>query len=153
MCSTKAAALGDARSAVLVGGGQVAPLAAEAGQARRRHGVSPPVDAFASPLPRPRVDVIAELVRTGGFDTVLFSNSVLAADVAAGLAARLDAGLNWDLVDLEIKRGELVGQAAVLAGLGARRRRLALAAADSRCSARFLRRPCRPAGRAAGRDR
>jgi electron transfer flavoprotein alpha subunit len=35
-----------------------------------------------------------------GFDTVLFAQSVLAADVAAGLAARLDAGLNWDLVDL-----------------------------------------------------
>jgi len=31
---------------------------------------------------------------------VLFAQSVLAADVAAGLAARLDAGLNWDLVDL-----------------------------------------------------
>jgi len=39
-------------------------------------------------------------VQEKGFDTVLFANSVLAADVAAGLAARLDAGLNWDLVDL-----------------------------------------------------
>ena len=30
----------------------------------------------------------------------MFANSVLAADVAAGLAARLDAGLNWDLADV-----------------------------------------------------
>ena len=51
------------------------------------------------PLPQPRVDVIAK-VADGGYDTVLFANSVLAADVAAGLAARLDAGLNWDLVDI-----------------------------------------------------
>ena len=39
-------------------------------------------------------------MRDEGFDTVLFAQSVLAADVAAGLAARLGAGLNWDLVDL-----------------------------------------------------
>ena len=56
---------------------------------------------LAAPLPQPRVDVLAKLVRDEGFDAVLFAQSVLAADVAAGLAARLDAGLNWDLVDLD----------------------------------------------------
>src|SRR4029079_15827880 len=35
--------------------------------------------------------------------------SVLAADVASGLAARLEAGLNWDLTDLRVESGELVG--------------------------------------------
>jgi electron transfer flavoprotein alpha subunit len=55
------------------------------------------------------VDVIAEVVAGGGFDTVLFSNSVLGADIAASLAARLDAGLNWDLVDLQVRDGELIG--------------------------------------------
>jgi electron transfer flavoprotein alpha subunit len=44
----------------------------------------------------------------------LFSTSVLAADVAAGLAARLDAGLNWDLVDLSERDGELVGRRLAL---------------------------------------
>ena len=34
---------------------------------------------------------------------------MLAADVAAGLAARLEAGLNWDLTDLRLDGGELVG--------------------------------------------
>ena len=58
-------------------------------------------ERLAAPLPQPRVDVLAKLVRDEGFDTVLFAQSVLAADVAAGLAARLDAGLNWDLVDLD----------------------------------------------------
>jgi electron transfer flavoprotein alpha subunit len=65
--------------------------------------------ALDAPLPQPRVDVLARLLRDGGFDTILFAASVLAADVAAGLAARLDAGLNWDLVDLEERGGELVG--------------------------------------------
>jgi electron transfer flavoprotein alpha subunit len=53
-------------------------------------------------------------VRTRGFDTVLLSNSVLAADIAAGLAARLEAGINWDLVDLELRDGELVGRQPML---------------------------------------
>jgi electron transfer flavoprotein alpha subunit len=47
-------------------------------------------------------------------DTVLFAASVLASDVAAGLAARLDAGLNWDLVDLEQQDGQLVGKRPAL---------------------------------------
>jgi electron transfer flavoprotein alpha subunit len=62
-----------------------------------------------APLPQPRVDVLARLVRDEGFDAVLFAQSVLAADVAAALAARLDAGLNWDLVDVELRDGALVG--------------------------------------------
>jgi electron transfer flavoprotein alpha subunit len=65
--------------------------------------------ALADPLPQPRVDVLATLVRDRGFDTVLFGSSVLAADVAAGLAARLEGGLNWDLVELSLDGGELVG--------------------------------------------
>jgi len=94
----KAASLGDA-DAVLVGGG-VTALAAEAGTygAKKVHVAD---DASLDPpLPQPRVDVIAKVVADGGYDAVLFANSVLAADVAAGVAARLDAGLNWDLVDL-----------------------------------------------------
>jgi electron transfer flavoprotein alpha subunit len=95
----KAATLGDDVSAVLVGGG-VRSLAADAGT----YGASTVYvledDSLEPPTPQPRVDVLAKLVQENGFDTVLFANSVLAADVAAGLAARLDAGLNWDLVDL-----------------------------------------------------
>jgi electron transfer flavoprotein alpha subunit len=94
----KAASLGDA-DAVLVGGG-VSALVGEAGTygAKKVHVAD---DASLDPpLPQPRVDVIAKVVADGGYDTVLFANSVLAADIAAGLAARLDAGLNWDLVDL-----------------------------------------------------
>jgi electron transfer flavoprotein alpha subunit len=58
-----------------------------------------------APLPQPRVDVIAKLVADEGYDTVLFAQSVLAADVAAGLAARLGAGLNWGLVDFDGEKG------------------------------------------------
>ena len=62
-------------------------------------------ERLASPLPQPRVDVIAKLVRDQGYDAVLFAQSVLAADVAAGLAARLGAGLNWGLVDFDGTQG------------------------------------------------
>ena len=60
------------------------------------------------------MDALAALVQEEGFDTVLFGSSVLAADVAAGLAARLDAGLNWDLVDLVREDGKLVGKRPAL---------------------------------------
>jgi electron transfer flavoprotein alpha subunit len=62
-------------------------------------------ERLEAPLPQPRVDVLAKLVRDEGYDTVLFGQSVLAADVAAGLAARLEAGLNWDLVDFDGTHG------------------------------------------------
>ena len=96
----KAAQLGGDVAGVLIGAGvrEIAPTAGPFGAAT----VFAADDAaLTAPLPQPRVDVLAKLVRDEGFDTVLFAQSVLAADVAAGLAVRLDAGLNWDLVDLD----------------------------------------------------
>jgi electron transfer flavoprotein alpha subunit len=96
---SKAAQIGAEVSGVVAGSG-VRALADEAGA----HGASTvwvaDDERLSAPLPQPRVDVLAKLVRDEGFDTVLFAQSVLAADIAAGLAARLGAGLNWDLVDL-----------------------------------------------------
>ncbi len=61
-----------------------------------------------------RVDALATLVEKLGADAVLFAASVLAADVASGLAAVLDAGLNWDLMDMSLTDGELVGKRPAL---------------------------------------
>jgi len=108
----KAASLGGA-DAVIAGDG-ARSLAGQAG----RYGAAKVwacEDAeVAQPLPQPRIDVIAQVVADGGYDTVLFANSVLAADIAAGLAARLDAGLNWDLADVELQGGELIGKRPAL---------------------------------------
>jgi electron transfer flavoprotein alpha subunit len=110
---SRAAQLGDEVAAVLCGSG-VEALADAAG----RHGATRVFvaddAALEAPLPQPRVDVLAKLVESEGFDTVLFGASVLTADVAAGLAARLDAGLNWDLIDLERDDGKLVGKRPAL---------------------------------------
>jgi len=70
--------------------------------------------ALDAPLPQPRVDVLAALVRDHAFANILFAASVLAADVAAGLAARVEAGLNWDLVDVLEQDGGLVGKRPAL---------------------------------------
>ena len=109
----KAAQLGDDVAAVVCGSG-VGDLAAQAGRygAGRVYVAEDP--ALEAPLPQPRVDVLAKLVGEQSFDTVLFGASVLTADVAAGLAARLGAGLNWDLVDLESRDGKLVGRRPAL---------------------------------------
>jgi electron transfer flavoprotein alpha subunit len=111
---SKAAQLGDADIAGVVAGTGVRALAEEAGTFGASKVFVAEDPALEAPLPQPRVDVLAQLVRDHGFDTVLFAASVLAADVAAGLAARLDAGLNWDLVDVELRDGELVGKRPAL---------------------------------------
>jgi electron transfer flavoprotein alpha subunit len=110
---TKATSLGDDVEAVLVGSG-VEGLAVAAGRygAARVHVADDP--RLEAPLPQPRVDVLEQLVRDGGFDTVVFAATVLSADLAAGLAARLDAGLNWDLTDLVEQDGKLVGKRPAL---------------------------------------
>jgi electron transfer flavoprotein alpha subunit len=110
----KAAQL-DGDLAGVVAGSGVRELAAGAGRYGAGRVFAADDPALAAPLPQPRVDVLASLVREHGFDTILFAQSVLAADVAAGLAARLDAGLNWDLVDLVREDGRLVGKRPALA--------------------------------------
>jgi electron transfer flavoprotein alpha subunit len=110
---SKAASLGGDVEAVVLGQG-VEALAAGAGRfgARRVHVMDDVL--LAAPLPQPRVDALETLVREGAFDTVVFAASVLSADVAAGLAARLDAGLNYDLTDLVVEDGQLVGKRPAL---------------------------------------
>jgi electron transfer flavoprotein alpha subunit len=110
---SKAATLGGEVEAVLLGS-EVEGLAGETGRfgAQRVH-VQDDV-LLAAPLPQPRVDALETLVGERGFDAVLFAASVLSADVAAGLAARLEAGLNYDLVDLTVEDGELVGKRPAL---------------------------------------
>ena len=56
-----------------------------------------------------QVDVLASIVKDHGVRTILFENSVLAAEVAAALAMRLDAGIAWDLQDATMRDGSLVG--------------------------------------------
>jgi electron transfer flavoprotein alpha subunit len=109
----KAAQLGDDVAGVVLGSG-VKDLAAQAGRFGAAKVFVADDPALEAPLPQPRVDALAHLVQEEGVDTVLFAASVLSADVAAGLAARLDAGLNWDLVDLVQEDGNLVGKRPAL---------------------------------------
>ena len=109
----KAAQLGGDVAALIAGSG-VEALAAEAGRFGAAKVYLADDPALEAPLPQPRVDVTADLVRRHGFETVLFGATVLTADVAAGLAARLDAGLNWDLVDLTEEDGKLIGKRPAL---------------------------------------
>jgi electron transfer flavoprotein alpha subunit len=110
----KAAELEGGDVAAVVLGSGIEALAAQAG----RYGAGTVFVAddasLEKPLPQPRVDALAQLVGEHDFDTVLFAASVLSADVAAGLAVRLDAGLNWDLVDLVRENGRLVGKRPAL---------------------------------------
>jgi electron transfer flavoprotein alpha subunit len=109
----KAASLGDGVAGIVLGSG-VKELAEQAGRFGAKKVYVADMTELEAPLPQPRVDAIAQLVKDQGIDTVLFAASVLASDVAAGLAARLDAGLNWDLVDIASQDGSLVGKRPAL---------------------------------------
>jgi electron transfer flavoprotein alpha subunit len=109
----KAAALGEDVAAVLCGSG-VEQLGEQVGKHGAKRVFVADDPALEAPLPQPRIDVLAKLIESEGFDAILFGASVLTADVAAGLAARLDAGINWDLVDLVEQDGKLVGKRPAL---------------------------------------
>jgi electron transfer flavoprotein alpha subunit len=110
---SRVAQLGEDVTAVLCGSG-VEALGEQVGKHGATRVLVADDPALEAPLPQPRVDVLAKLVESEGFDTVVFGSSVLTADVAAGLAARLEAGLNWDLVDLVQEAGKLVGKRPAL---------------------------------------
>jgi electron transfer flavoprotein alpha subunit len=109
----KAATLGGDVAGVVLGAG-VTDTAATAGAygASKVYVCDDP--ALEAPLPQPRVDALEALVQETDAENVLFAASVLAADVAAGLAARLDAGLNWDVTDLELRDDTLVAKRPAL---------------------------------------
>jgi electron transfer flavoprotein alpha subunit len=110
---SRAAALDGEVAGVVLGpnASEIAPAAGAYG-ASTVHVCEDP--ALEAALPQPRVDALEALVERTGVENVLFAASVLAADVAAGLAARLGAGLNWDLTELSVADGELRGQRPAL---------------------------------------
>jgi electron transfer flavoprotein alpha subunit len=110
---SKAASLDPDTAGVVIGSG-VGDLAAQAGKFGAKRVFVADDAQLEAPLPQPRVDVIARVVQEQGFENVLFAASVLAADVAGGLSSRLDAGLNWDLSDLAVEGGQLVGKRLAL---------------------------------------
>ena len=109
----KAAQIDPDTAGVILGSG-VAEAAAGPGRYGAKRVFVADDPALEAPLPQPRVDVISKLVADQGFDTVLFAASVLASDVAGGVAARLGAGLNWDLSDLKRDDGAVVGVRSAL---------------------------------------
>jgi electron transfer flavoprotein alpha subunit len=110
---SKAATLDQNVTGVVLGSG-VKELASQAGKYGAAKVLVVDKPELEAPLPQPRVDALASIIRDGGFDTVLFPASVLSADVAAGLSARLQAGLNWDLTDVVQQDGDLIGKRPAL---------------------------------------
>ena len=106
-----AACLADEAAAVVCGPGAAAAAAARYGAMRVYVADSP---ELPTPLPQPIVDVLAAVAKSGSFETILLAASAIGCDVAGGLANRLDAGLNWDLIDLELRDGMPIGKRLAL---------------------------------------
>jgi electron transfer flavoprotein alpha subunit len=106
--SRLAAALGATVEAIVCGDGIDESAAGALGGYGASRVVVCDDDVLASGLPQPIVDAVAAVVGNGAYDLVLFGASVLASDVAAGLSARLDAGLIVDAVELHDEGGRVV---------------------------------------------
>ncbi len=66
--------------------------------------------SFAEPLYTSRIDVLELICGRERIDLLLCPTTAMSCDVAAGLAARLEAGLAWGLVDLDLRDGRLIGK-------------------------------------------
>jgi electron transfer flavoprotein alpha subunit len=110
---TQAASLGGDVAAVVVGSG-VRDLATGLGAYGASKVYVADDEKLSAPLPQPRVDVLARLLSEHEHENVFFASSVLTADVAAALSARIDAGLNWDLTGIEVAGDRLVGKRPAL---------------------------------------
>jgi electron transfer flavoprotein alpha subunit len=81
--------------------------------AAARHGASLVYVAdhpeLVDPRHEPRARIVERLIREQQVDTLLLAASVLTADMAGWLAAALETGVNWDLVELRAEGPELVG--------------------------------------------
>jgi electron transfer flavoprotein alpha subunit len=109
---SKAAQLGDDDVAGVIVGSGIEALASQAGKFGAGRVFVADDQRLAAPLPQPRVDVLAQLIGEHGFENVFLAQSIVGGDVAAALAARLDAGVNWQLTDVATRSngdGGLVG--------------------------------------------
>ena len=106
-----------ARPRRVLAGSAVAALAARGRRATAPRAVFIAEDErLAAPLPQPRVDVLADARPRARASTRCSSPSRCSQPTSPRRSrSRLDAGLNWDLVDLELRDGALVGTRPALA--------------------------------------
>jgi electron transfer flavoprotein alpha subunit len=108
----RAAAVGEADAFVCgAGARELAAHAAAQGAARVAVADDTRLD---EPLPQPHIDALYSYCQSTRYDAIFFASTVLSADIAGGLAARLEAGVNWDLQDVEDRSGELIGSRLAL---------------------------------------
>jgi electron transfer flavoprotein alpha subunit len=93
---------------VVLGSG-VKELAAGAGRFGAKKVYVADAPELEAPLPQPRCRRARASSSRAGIDTVALRGLGARLGHGAGLAARIDAGLNWDLVDLASQEGSLVG--------------------------------------------
>jgi electron transfer flavoprotein alpha subunit len=117
---SRAAQLGGEVAGVLAGK-DVRGLAEQAGSFGAQTVFVADDPRLEAPLPQPRVDVLAQLVAAEGYENVLLAQSVLAADVAGGLAARLEAARPLGRGGAQLLRRERDRGGAAAEGRGRRR--------------------------------
>jgi electron transfer flavoprotein alpha subunit len=105
--------LGGEAHAVVVGGEDLTDdLCGQLGN----YGVSKVFRAKGQPegLAQPVVDVMAQVMTSGGHTYALFGGGLLGFEIGAGLAARLGAGVTMEVTDVKVADGKLVAERPIL---------------------------------------
>lgn len=106
---SKAAQL-DGNVSAIVCGSKVRDLAPEVVRHGARRVLVVEHPSLADLVPSPRVEVLVQICRRDDIDVLLCPTTAVTCDMAAGLAARFEAGLAWGLTDVEVRDGSLFGK-------------------------------------------
>jgi electron transfer flavoprotein alpha subunit len=105
--------LGGEAAAVVVGDGD--DLTDELCASLGRYGASKVYRARAPEgLAQPVVDVMARVIREGGFRYALFGGGLLGFEIGAGLTARLRGGVTMEVTQVKAEEGKLVAVRPIL---------------------------------------
>jgi electron transfer flavoprotein alpha subunit len=114
--ATRAAEMGGSAHALILGGTGVGGAAGSLGDYGAATVRAAEDEALAEYSPTAYSGVIAEAVRAGGYQAVLFPATAQGKDLAPRVAALLDAPMASDVTRLEVDAGELVAVRPVYAG-------------------------------------
>jgi electron transfer flavoprotein alpha subunit len=110
--AARAAEIGGECHAVVVGGGD---LTDELCQTLGAYGATKVFRANgAEGLAQPVIDVMAKVMGEHGHNYALFGGGLLGFEIGAGLAARMNAGVTMEVIDVRAEDGKLVAERPIL---------------------------------------
>lgn len=109
----KAAGL-NADVSAIVCGSDIQAAAVEAANYGAQRVLMLDAPGFSEPVFTPRLEALTQVVARYSLDALLLSTTVMSVELAAALAARLEAGISWGMTELHLEDAQLAAQRPVI---------------------------------------